>query len=709
MRYNMKVAVRLYKRTGYDLINRPDSSATVEALATTYVDISDIYVVQNFGLTEIRLPILYKDTKEIDYIRLTASIPSNVYNPDTTASGTEAIYYILTAPPEMINEHDCLFHIREDFIATLGLSQSDFMTGQINIGHVPVDDWRWSTTEQQERYSPPGLLDLHYYEVGYDNIKENSTYDKNVNIVNSTVDIIDTAVSKKCLINNGLCVLDTTHDGNVSVVVPQCEPVNHSTQIFLKRLADTGGGQITSVAYKPPYGVFHFHNLDNANAKYEQAGLSILRSLGLFDSIIASYDVDGCYINSMVTSTPPSKIRTESRITTSGTEGANTTVSENKITSLSPVAKSITPTSGTFFNFQYTPEGSSFIPKNKAVYFGRNNNYYLVSKCTGNMMEIKPEDAMTFAINNPYVPSQSAPEFIVTADLRVGGSPKIIPLYLNRRENITMAGVNGMSWANHQNTFIGQYGTVLANNNYRISSSNNLQNSNFGQLKNIVDLLPAALGSLELAGGTLTAGGSVTAGGLNPPTTIGSTYGAKMAIAQNKLAGLSNNLYDRAALQMAGTNQNATIDTAMGVLQNELNYRQQKAKLDYANAMATLSTVAPTIEFPFSESSREIFGNYFTIYRTIYTEEQMKRLDYFYTLWGYQVGGVDILDTTYDWLNSRNFFNYLSMTNVSFKRSNLSMLERQGLAEDLASVRLWHNRLLPADWQTTANNGIRQS
>lgn len=47
------------------------------------------------------------------------------------------------------------------------------------------------------------------------------------------------------------------------------------------------------------------------------------------------------------------------------------------------------------------------------------------------------------------------------------------------------------------------------------------------------------------------------------------------------------------------------------------------------------------------------------------------------------------------------------MTNVTLNRKDMNVWERQGLATELANVRLWHDNVLPADWRPSMYNNIR--
>ena len=676
----MQVNVRLYYNTGFNPIDAPANANVIETLATDYYDIPSIFVVQNRGLSSIRIPLSYEKAITIEYVKLT----------DTTQYNN-VVYYMITSPPTMINEQDCELNIEEDFITTCNIQQSDLITGQINIAHVPVDDWRYAQIPE-DRFTPPGILELKQQEIDSALINGGTENNNKESILLSTIDPVATAENEYAILNTGYAVLDPTHSGNVQVAVPKVEgpSTTFRSDFKVKRLSSVG----TTITrdYYPPYYAYYF---TSSSYNFLQT-LDFIRSLGLFDSVLAMYDIPEDYIQTKTTS--PVSGRRTLKVDNNSSNDKTYNLSEDCLTSIEPIFKYLNTDLNSIFNFEYS---NGYTPRNKKVFAGDNNKYILVSKCTGSKIEINPEDCMTLSNN---APQQTQPNIVITADLRANGSPKAFFRYMYNGANSGMIGVNGLSWANHQNNYFGQYGTEIANNQFRLSSSKNLQNANFGQFQNVAKLAPAALTGASLAGGlaSLTAGQAVST--LNPASTIGSTYGAKMAVAQGNLTNMGNSMIGAAESQFPYINAGGTLGTVVDVFRNELNYRQQQASLDYANMMATGATKAPIIEFPFSESSREIFGNYFTIYRTVYTASQMKQMDDFYTMWGYKVGGVDINGELADWFNNRQYFNYISMSNVSVNLQDHPIYERLGIASQLASRRMWH--ILPKDWSISMGNPI---
>lgn len=685
----MKVNVRLYKSTGYNMIDRPDSALTIETLATDFMDIPDIFVVQNHGLRSITIPLTYQQSRYIDYVRLTSHNPTNdIYNPDQTGQ-IETIYYVLSAPPHMINEHSCELYIQEDYIATFGLRKADFTSGLINVAHVPVDDWRYAQI-QEDRFTPPGILELKQQEIGSALINGSGENTNKESILLSTIDPVATAENEYAILNTGYAVLDPAHSGNVQVAVPKVEGPSTSfrSNFKVKRLSNVGTTIIRD--YYPPYYAYYFTSSSYAFLQT----LDFIRSLGLFDSVLAMYDIPEDYIQTKSTSAVSG--RRTLKLDSNSSNDKTYNLGEECLTSIEPIFKYLNNNLNSIFNFEYS---NGYTPKNKKVFAGGNNKYILVSKCTGSKIEINPEDCMTLSNNTPQ---QTQPNIVITADLRANGSPKAFFRYMYNGANSGMIGVNGMSWANHQNNYFGQYGTEIANNSFRFAASQNLQNANFGQFQNVAKLAGDLAGAVASGGpGNMVAGSRLMSQG-------SAMAGSNMIYDSEAMSTFyrGQDLLNRGGQQSSKYLNNSTLNTVVDVFQNELNYRQRQAQLDYANMMATGATKSPIIEFPFSESSREIFGNYFTIYRTVYTAQQMKQMDDFYTMWGYKVGGIEITGESDEWFKNREYFNYISMSNVSLNYLNMSIEEKEGLAAELGNVRLWHNRLLPYQWNLTMGNRI---
>lgn len=716
----MKVDVRLYLETGYDFINRPDSSATIEHLAHHFYDLPDIYVTQNKGLTEIVVPLRYYTIKGVDYLRLTSKSPCNTdsfvsdarrffpdYEGPDTDHAFETVYYIVTAQPEMINENCARIPIQMDYITTFGISQSDFITGQINAAHVPVNDWKYVRIPET-RFQPTGVLESMIYDIKNTDIKPNHN-EGVLSIINTTADIVETACCKQANISVGTGVIQIPdpsggqpeiEKSNVSVAVPVVRGNEHSTIFQLTKI--TGGNDDDTITYdtidyKPvAYASYIFMNYENSieidgitsTGETQRNGISLLRALGLDDVIQASYDVDACYT---VTPQPVTDMVNRVKInqidTLTGLEA-----SETKLLKVKPTITRLNNAIPSTFSFEYVV--ADYTVRNKKVYCGENNKYILVSKCTGNKMEINPEDIIHFGNNQPLM---DKPTFIITADLRANGSPKIFPLWYHNKANLLMVGINGMTWANHQIIYDRQSGYELVNNQYKLNSTQNWRDMNISGINNIFSLGNQAPGMAYAAQGIRGDNDQK----IIAYSKLGSNELDYKTVPMPSAAGTVS------ALPIAAMITSAIGNTLYNAWENPKQYEYTQKQMDLANFLATGNTIVPEIAFPFSESNRELYGNFFTVIKLKYSDSMIKQMDAFYDLWGYLVGGIEITGETDNWLNNREYFNYVSMTNVTLNRKDMNVWERQGLATELANVRLWHDNVLPADWRPSMYNNIR--
>ena len=714
----MKVDVRLYLETGYDFINRPDSSATIEHLANHFYDLPDIYVTQNKGLTEIVVPLRYYTIKGVDYLRLTSKSPCNTdsfvsddrrffpdYEGPDTDHAFETVYYIVTAQPEMINENCARIPIQMDYITTFGISQSDFITGQINAAHVPVNDWKYVRIPET-RFQPTGVLESMMYDVKNTDIKPDNNTGV-LTILNTTADIVSTACCKQANISVGTGdIFDSVGPyapGNtqkIGVAVPLVIGNQHKTTFQLAKI--TGANDDDTITYDivnyipASYASYAFKKYDESitiagvtsTGETQRNGISLLRSLGLDDVIQASYDVDACYTMTPVAVDDVINLVRNNQIDST----TNLEVSETKLYNVKPMITRLNNAIPSTFSFEYVV--ADYTVRNKKVYCGENNKYIIVSKCTGNKMEINPEDIIHFGNNQPLM---DKPTFIITSDLRANGSPKIFPLWYHNKANLLMVGINGMTWANHQIIYDRQSGYELVNNQFKFESAQRMRTMNTSGINNIFSLGSQAPGMAYAAQGVR--GDNDKA--IIPYSKPGSNELDYASIPKPSVAGTLS------ALPLAAMITSAIGSTLYnsGVGPQQSYFEQKQAAI--ANYLATGNTIVPEIDFPFAESNRELYGNYFTILKLKYSDSMIKQMDAFYDLWGYMVGGIEITGETDNWLNNREYFNYVSMTNVTLNRKDMNVWERQGLATELANVRLWHDNVLPADWRPSMYNNIR--
>lgn len=292
----MQVNVRLYRNTGFNAVDRPDSSLMVETYALNYTDLSNIFVVQNKGLSEIVVPLAYSLCSDIDYIRLESILPNNT---------TEKVYYFVSGQPEMINEQDTRIPIYLDKIPTYGLTKNDFMSGIINVATVPVDDWRWASIPE-DRITPPGILKVKVEEITPQKINpdlEHKAFSRsNLTLANLTISPAETANTQTVDIKYGI-VPDTTD--TATLTVPIVKPPVAPTSFFMPVPAGENGFKFVEYTTQG-YTTYVIEDTDNIlftgdeqtlQQKDLKATINKLRALNLQDTLLSQYNVDYAYIN----------------------------------------------------------------------------------------------------------------------------------------------------------------------------------------------------------------------------------------------------------------------------------------------------------------------------------------------------------------------------------------------------------------------------
>ena len=664
----MQVEVRAYKNTKFDKNNIP-SGPSVLNTHTDYIDIANIYVTQLAGLTYIDLPLTYNNTRTIDYIRLTGYLSDNT---------TEIIYYTVEGPANMVNETTARIPIQEDYITTHGITQADIISGNLDAAHVPVDDWEFLNVAES-RFTPSGVLTTDIHEVTSGEVTGHLTpYTDTINLVNCTLDILDTATNEDAVVSFGSGSGDTK---TIAVAMPITKACKLSTIYNFPTLSEVDQNGLpvynNNTWYSRGYTTYYLSPLpvdnvgdDSLLSVQDHQTLNFIRSLGLEDSIINSYDVPLAYINQIVWDTYNA---------TKNTNGNTYNLRENIIKTITPNTALIKDTLEDLFKFEYTITDENNQPykvRNKKVFAGQNNQYILISKATGNKITYNPEDLIKF---NNYTPLIDRPAFIVSADLRAGGSPYIYPLYLNNQINKLLLGVHGLGWAQHTFNYLGQYGADVVNNKYNFDAATNLRSYN----QKVIEQ------KLNIAGS-----GAQVLGGI-----IGGIVGILSSFGGNPIGGVAAGV--NAVNMLNGTKGVARGIYNIGVLTSDYDF--QNKQLEYNRAMATQNTIAPNIEFPYEESSREWYDNYFTIIRTRYSAKMAKQMDNYYDLWGYQLAGLEMAGDNRDWFNNRQYFNYISASNVLLNK-NISMWEKELIKNQLLNVRLWH--VIPSTWTPANGNPI---
>lgn len=193
-----------------------------------------------------------------------------------------------------------------------------------------------------------------------------------------------------------------------------------------------------------------------------------------------------------------------------------------------------------------------------------------------------------------------------------------------------------------------------------------------------------------------------------------STEAYQYGTAQNELARFKN--VTDATMGVVSNLLNANLGGAVSSLYNPLftgvnleiqqMYRTNTANISRRNELSELAiannVVTPTVNFPMNaEFMRDFYGNGVLVYRYIYSQNDINRIDKLLTMYGYKFSKpLELSDFT-----NREKFNFVLSRNVTL--TGFSKWLNNGLSEQIANgVRVWH--VLPDNSYYT-NNPVKEN
>lgn len=377
-------SIRLYKDTGFDLNNIPDSQALLDS--NSYIDVDAIWVYQNQEQGKIRIKTNFNSVYSVDYCRIGTG---------ETAISEPAFYFVTNVT--MINPVTAELDLEIDAITTIGLA---------NITNNILGGWctRRSVTDDtlfnnciDEDFTPTQPLEHDTQELIIPS--------DGILVVVSTIDL--QKVSEK--LSQGY--KNSVESTEVDVSVPTVPAINFN---YTKIIIDYEGLQLTRelvgkrMYYAPTNNQTAINNLTDA--------LTTVWSLGLFDSIAGIYYLP------------------------IGPKGSGARFTYEDITDIDVTNqfysfKELTVHGG-FFQLDKIPFkwNTSTIHNNK-VFATRYNNYRLVSMVSGNEANYYAGDIYD-KLNKPTAPTISVnidgsdngttyakPEYIKGVDLSQSSKP----------------------------------------------------------------------------------------------------------------------------------------------------------------------------------------------------------------------------------------------------------------------------------------------
>lgn len=284
---------------------------------------------------------------------------------------------------------------------------------------------------------------------------------------------------------------------------------------------------------------------------------------------------------------------------------------------------------------------------NKRLLYGQHNDYTIVSTASGNRLTISPEDL--------YVENTTHPSVITVVDPRSKGKPSFRFEYVNGdKSNWQNNLIEGLEWQNAPLNFTTASGSEVGRQMYNANVMNRnqtlLENQNLQAFNSAVGVGLGVLESESPIASALTGGISYT----------------------QMLAG-----------QYAQAEQ----------------YKRSRS-IEQAQFLVDNTVVTPQVNFPRSECLRDLVGNGCFVYRTMYSEYDLEKLDVVLNMFGY----ADVAPLSIDDFKNMLYYNYVEASNVKITTSINVPRHVKELCESQigAGVRVW--KVNPDDSYYTRQN-----
>lgn len=302
---------RVYKNSGYNSVNIPDTPTLLDA--GDYTDVNALDILQDRFLNSIRVKATWETVRDADYCRLT-------YNNWTWYYSVESVQMRATDVAELT--------ILPDYINSVGgisALTNNILDGITERVHVSDDNYgEYQTDDSLLTPAEPLKINMAWFNTA-ESISARRT------VIEATVNPIYTAKAKK----NEVYTDDT---GSYSVCVPQTVENEFTTDYYI----DT-----TQSTYSPGTCLYPFYNVDSETQEESETGLNsslaALRSLGLEQTIISEVALPSKFID-IETTKVTSSIYTDAEyyyiskatgkditINTTGLDYVNTTAQNNLI------------------------------------------------------------------------------------------------------------------------------------------------------------------------------------------------------------------------------------------------------------------------------------------------------------------------------------------------------------------------------------------
>ena len=654
--------VRCYYNTGFNAVNIPSSPDVLKQF--TPHTFPALEVLQDLGLSEIKIKATWGQAREIDYICL--------YQP-TKVEGQleEAVYYIVTGIPEMVATDVVKLPVVCDYYNTAGginhIDILDGITSRVTVSKdIPKTGWDPTSSEdyiygEDPLLAPSGPLSLvtdwqQVYSTDYHSYIE------------TTLDLVQTDLT-----NIGKVYYESEAEGETlgQTVTPRVNVSDLTTTLIENKLSSEYGTYINPETriYRLDDEYTGWQGDPDATARNSiGAGIATARALGVEDAILNKVIIpeDAVKITKMY--------QNWSRTYKDGTTKRRT---DQKITYMKGVAKKVALTPNSNLT-DYSDYGLT-IHNNRLLY----GSYTPIGMMTtaGNKVELNMEQV---SVGNGTINIRSY------TDPSLGGCP----YYMFERADMTprttvgddevgmfSQAVSGLTWKQAPLKFTETKGSLLnaieLRNSRMIadtSAANFVRSNDYAQSVNALNTLMSSVNSV-----TSMNSGAMNAINDRSLSVLGMNRGVAGAIGGNYpgvIGSLTQGFVNDIGLDVQRQNEEASYLAAKGA--------------ELTQYAVTQNVFVPEIKFPYNSTFfRDLFGEGILLYRYKYSKADVKRIDKLLTMYGYKV--TKVLEKKD--FSSRKYFNYIECSSLSVQaRGNYNTIAvSDGISKQLqVGTRLWH-------------------
>ena len=654
--------VRCYYNTGFNAVNIPSSPDVLKQF--TPHTFPALEVLQDLGLSEIKIKATWGQAQEIDYICL--------YTPTTVEGQVEkAVYYIVTGIPEMVATDVAKLPVVCDYYNTAGginyIDILDGITSRVTVSKdIPKTGWNPTSSEdylygEDPLLAPSGPLNLvtsweRVYSTDYHSYIE------------TTLDLVQTDLT-----NIGKVYYESEAEGETSgqTITPRVHVSELTTTLIDNKLSSEYGTYINPETriYQVDDEYTGWQGDHDATARNSiGAGIATARALGIEDAILNKViiPVDAVETTKMY--------QNWSRTYKDGTSKRRT---DQQITYMKGVAKKVSLTPNSNLS-DYSDYGLT-IHNNRLLY----GSYTPIGMMTtaGNKVELNMEQV---SVGNGTINIRSY------TDPSLGGCP----YYMFERADMTprtttgddevgmfSQAVAGLTWKQAPLKFSETRGSLLNAIELRnsrmmadTSAANFVRGNDYSKSVNALNTLMSSVNSV-----TSMNSGAMNAINDRSLSVLGMNRGVAGAIggnAQGLVGSLTQGFVNSTGLYVQRQNAEASYLAAKGA--------------ELTQYAVTQNVFVPEIKFPYNSTFfRDLFGEGILLYRYKYSKADVKRIDKLLTMYGYKV--TKQLEKK-DFI-SRKYFNYIECSSLSVQaRGNYNTIAvSDGISKQLqVGTRLWH-------------------